>query len=119
VLLLALDVGLVYAVGLSAALPGRLSHGCARSFCPARGAVMIRRMNRHAPAIRLSSWLLCALLIACVSSPPPHSAEDPLEEVFSSFEEGCADTSTFEPDGVQLTRFELLGPIVPYYSRKR
>lgn len=83
----------------------------------------MRRMNRHIPAIRRSSWLLCALLIACASSPQPHSAEEPLEEVLSSFEEGCADASTmvllceghecgffrcrdldFEPGGVQLTR---------------
>jgi uncharacterized lipoprotein (TIGR02269 family) len=83
----------------------------------------MRRMNRHSPALRLSSWLLCALLIACAASPHPHSAEEPLEEVFSSFEEGCADPSTvvllceghecgffrcrdldFESGGVQLTR---------------
>jgi uncharacterized lipoprotein (TIGR02269 family) len=48
----------------------------------------------HTPAFRLSSWLLCALLIACASSPQPYPTEEPLEEVFSSFEEGCADAST-------------------------
>jgi hypothetical protein len=55
---------------------------------------MIRRVNIHAPAVRLCSLLICTLLVACASSPPPYSAEEPLEEVFSSFEEGCADAST-------------------------
>jgi hypothetical protein len=94
-----------------------------RRFLPWQGAGMIRRMKCYTPAIRLMSWLLCALLASCVSSPPPHFAEEPSEEVFSSFEEGCADASTvvllceehecgffrcrdldFESGGVQLTR---------------
>lgn len=55
---------------------------------------MMRRMKRQALAVRLSCWLLCSLLAACASSPPTYAAEEPLEEVYSSFEEGCADPTT-------------------------
>ena len=68
-------------------------------------------------------WLLCVLLVACASGPSPHPADEPPEQVFASFEEGCADESAvvllcngpecglfvcrdlaLEPGGVQLTR---------------